>query len=61
MIDSSLVLFGGFLVVLSLRRKHVRSSKRTRGFLRIFVMLIDGFVLLVGTGALLIGLVKFLR
>jgi len=58
MIDSSLVLFGGFLVVLSLKRKHAKSTKRTKGFLRIFVMLIDGFVVLVGISALLYGFLR---
>jgi hypothetical protein len=61
MIDSSLVLFGGFLILLSLKRKHVKTRKRTRGFLRIFAILVETLVLSVGIGAFMIGFMKLLR
>jgi len=61
MIDSTLVLFGGFLILLSLKRKQTKSSKRTRGFLRNFFLLIETLVLLVGIGAFMVGFMKLLR
>ena len=56
-----LVLFGGFIVLLSLRRNNTRRQRRTNGFVQLLALLIDTMVLLIGVSSLTVGLINFMR
>jgi hypothetical protein len=56
-----MVLFGGVVVLLSLKRKRTKAKDRTRGFLKVFLLLLDLSMLLGGLLALLLGVTHFIR
>lgn len=55
-----LVLFGGSILLLFLKKKRSRSKVRTRGFLKIFLLLVDGMLLFGGLSLLLYGVSHFI-
>jgi hypothetical protein len=56
-----MVLFGGSIVLISLRRKRTKAHKRTPGFLKVFLLLIDLVMLFGGLVLVLLGVNHFLR
>jgi uncharacterized membrane protein SirB2 len=57
-----MVLFGGSVVLLSLRRTSTKQPKtRPRGFIRVIAVLIEGLVVVTGVTFLTIGLVQLIR
>jgi hypothetical protein len=54
-------LFGGSIVLMFLKRKRYHSKKRTKGFLKIFLLVIDACFLFGGLGLFMYGIVHFLR
>ncbi len=56
-----LVLFGGFILLLSLKRKQIKPQSRQKGSIRIIVMLVEGFVLIAGISAFMFGIISILR
>jgi len=56
-----MVLFGGSLLLVALRRRTLFAKRRQRGILRIYVLVIELITVLVGLGAVTYGLVLFLQ
>ena len=56
-----LVLFGGFILLLSLKRKQIRSRRRIKGSIKLVVLMVEGLVLITGISTFMIGLISALR
>ncbi|XOU94942.1 MAG: hypothetical protein ACNFW9_02630 [Candidatus Kerfeldbacteria bacterium] len=56
-----LILFGGFILLLSLKRKQIRSRRRIKGSIKMVVLMVEGFILLTGISTLMIGLISRLK
>jgi hypothetical protein len=56
-----MVLFGGSITLMYLKRKKSKAKARTRGFLKIFLILIDALFFLGGLTLLMYGISNILR
>ncbi|MDP2685032.1 MAG: hypothetical protein Q8P20_08430 [bacterium] len=55
------VLFGGFMILLTLKRPKVKSRRKLKGFIRLTVMLVESLVMLTGISAFMYGLINTLK
>ena len=55
------VLFGGFMVLLTLKRPKVKSQRKLKGFIKLTVMLVEMLVMLTGILSFMFGLISLLK
>lgn len=56
-----MVLFGGSITLMYLKRKKSKAKVRTRGFLKIFLVLVDSLFFFGGLALLMYGISHILR
>ncbi|MDD5040424.1 MAG: hypothetical protein PHY34_04725 [Patescibacteria group bacterium] len=56
-----MVLFGGSLLVLSMRRRTLFAKRHQKGILRMYVLLIEMLTVIIGATIFLAGVITFLR
>lgn len=54
------VLFGGFMVLLMLKRPKVKSRRKPKGFIKLTVMLVESLVMLTGISTFMYGIIHLL-
>lgn len=56
-----MALFGGSILLMFLKKKRSKTKSRAKGFLKIFLLLVDGLFLFGGLALMLLGITYFLR